>query len=208
MSVHFAKPVRELIEEFEKLPGIGPKSAARLAYYFLNAPEHRAIRLAEQLLYVKKMIVHCSVCFNLTDKQICDICADDLRSENQICVIEEPLDLIAIENSNIYHGKYHVLGGVISPISGIGPEDIRIDQLRKRLNELSLKQFQEIEIIIATNPTLEGEGTAYFIFEYIKDIPRVFISRIGRGLPTGANIEYADNITLRNSLENRKIIPR
>ncbi len=204
MSIVLAKPVKDLIEEFEKLPGIGPKSAARIAYYFLNAPEQRAERLAENLIKVKKQIVNCDICFNLTDKKVCDICADPERSPYQICVVEEPLDVIAIENSNVFKGVYHVLGGVISPLAGVGPEDLRIEQLKSRIKELENKDPDiSFELIIATNPTMEGEATSMYILDYLKDIKNITISRLARGLPTGADIEYADYMTLKKSIENR-----
>lgn len=198
-----AKPVQDLIDEFEKLPGIGPKSAARIAYYFLNAPEYRAVNLADNLVKVKKQIVNCSICFNISDKPICDVCTDPMRADTQICVVEEPLDVVAIDNSNTFKGKYHVLGGVISPLSGVGPEDLRIAQLKKRVGELRAQGKKNIELIIATNPTMEGEATSMYILDYMKEFSDVSVSRLARGLPTGADIEYADYMTLKKSIENR-----
>lgn len=204
MSLLLAKPVKNLIEEFEKFPGIGPKSAARLVYYILNAPEQKAFQLADLLIRVKKEIQRCDVCYNLTDKSICDICSDLSRLDNSLCLVEDPLDIVAIENSSVFKGKYHVLGGLISPINGIGPENLRINQLKNRIdNFLKDSDSFPFELIIALNPTMEGEATSMYILESLKNFSNLTISRIARGLPTGADIEYADYMTLKKSIENR-----
>lgn len=200
MSFLLAKPVQDLIDEFEKFPGIGPKSAARLAYFILNSNQERVIKLSEALLKVKREIKNCSICYNLTDKDICEICNDLRRDKSSICLVEDPLDIVAIENSSVFNGMYHVLGGVIAPLSGIGPEELRIVQLKERLRDLGSNL---IELIIALNPTMEGEATAMYLLDYLKDFNNLKISRIARGLPTGADIEYADYMTLKKSIENR-----
>ena len=202
MGYTLARPIQDLIDEFEKLPGIGPKSAARLAYYFLNAPEYRANKLAESLSRIKKELRPCGNCFNISEGDLCSICTDPQRDDAFICVVEEPLDVLAIENSNIFNGRYHVLGGVISPLSGIGPENLRIRELESKVKSL-VDKGKHVEIIIATNPTMEGEATSMYILESLKEYENIVISRIARGLPTGADIEYADYMTLKKSIENR-----
>lgn len=200
MSV-LPKSVEKVIENFERLPGIGPKSAARMAYFFLRAPKERSGDLAKALIEMKKSTVTCKTCFNVSDRDPCDICSDDRREGDKLCVVEEPLDVVAIEKSGVFDGKYFVLGGVISPAEGIGPEALRMKELRQRVKESD----GDYEVIIATNPSLEGEATAAYITDMLgglKDID-VKITRLAMGLPTGADLEYADRLTLKRALEGR-----
>lgn len=201
MSV-LPKSVEKVIENFERLPGIGPKSAARMAYFFLRAPKDRSVNLAKALVEMKKNTVTCKSCFNISDGDPCDICEDSRRDAKKICVVEEPLDVVAIEKSGVYDGKYFVLGGVISPAEGIGPEALRMKELRSRIKE---GPDDDIEVIIATNPSLEGEATAAYITDMLGALNDVSIkvSRLAMGLPTGADLEYADRLTLKRALEGR-----
>ncbi len=193
-----AEPVSRLIEEFHKLPGIGPKSAARLAYHLLHMPEAEARSLAEAIIAVKEKITLCSICQNITDTDPCAICRDPERDRSIICVVEEPLDLLALERTGKYKGLYHVLHGVISPVEGIGPEDLKIAELLARLKDGSVK-----EIILATNPSLEGEATAMYLKRLLSPLG-IKITSLARGLPVGGDLEYADEITLGKALEGRQ----
>lgn len=193
-----AAPVARLIGELHKLPGIGPKSAQRLAYYLLRAPEEEARSLAEAILEVKEKIVFCSVCQNITDVDPCAICRSETRDRGVICVVEEPLDILALERTNGYKGTYHVLHGVISPMDGVGPEDLKVAELLARLREGEVR-----EVIMATNPNLEGEATAMYLSRLIAPLG-VRVTRLARGLPVGADLEYADEVTLARALENRQ----
>lgn len=195
------KPVQRVIDAFEALPGIGPKTAARLAYYLLNVPQDNLARFAEGLSNLKRQTKLCKVCFNVGEEELCPICADESRDRSIVCVVETALDLLAFEKADGYNGVYHVLGGVVNPMAGIGPDDLRIPQLLSRV-----KAGEVSELILATNPNMEGEATAMFISQKIKDMGKrgdVRITRIGRGLPTGADIEYADAQTLLRALEGR-----
>ena len=195
------KPVQKVIDAFEALPGIGPKSAARLAYYLLNVPQERLEIFAEALESLKKDTKFCKLCFNVGEEDFCPVCQDESRDKGVVCVVETALDLLAFEKADGYRGVYHVLGGSVSPMAGIGPEDLRIPQLLARVKTGEIK-----ELILATNPNMEGEATAMYISQKIKDIglgEQVKITRIGRGLPTGADIEYADAQTLLRALEGR-----
>lgn len=195
--------VQDLIEQFESLPGIGPRSAARLAYFFLRAPETYSKKFASILAELKDNIQICSNCYNYTDKDVCDICSDIQRDDSVIMVVEEALDVVAFERMGAFNGKYHVLGGIISPINGIGPEELRIIELINRLKNL----VDIAELIIATNPSLEGESTALYIKKELEKNGIVTkITRLARGLPTGADLEYADNTTLEKALEGRTAI--
>ncbi len=192
--------VRRLIEKFERLPGIGPKSAQRLVFYLIHNPESEIQDFADRLIQLKKETVLCSVCFNVSDSDPCPICADVSRDESQLLVVEQPLDLLAIERSDKYQGKYHVLHGAISPLNNIGPEQLYLHQILRRLGGVS-------ELIMATNPTMEGEATALYIRELIakqKPDAELRITRIGHGLPIGADIEYADGVTIARALEGRR----
>ncbi len=193
------KVVQNLIENFEDLPGIGPRSAARLAYFFLRAPDNFANKLSDNLKRIKTEVKVCTNCFNYSDSEICSICLANDRSQTQIMVVEDPLDVVAFERMGQFKGVYHVLGGLISPINGIGPEELRIDELIERLKKLDIE-----ELIIATNPNLEGESTALYIKKMVDQIGRdITITRLARGLPTGADLEYADDVTLQRALEGR-----
>ena len=191
--------LQKLINEFEKLPGIGPKTAQRLSFYLLKQKQENLDSFGRALLDLKKNIVLCSQCQNLAETDPCPICRDPKRNKNILCVVEQPHDVIALEQTHIYKGLYHVLYGAISPINNIGPENLKIKELLARLqNNSEIK-----EIILATNPNLEGEATAMYLSKLIK--PQGYkITRIARGLPTGADLEYADEITLTNALKGRK----
>ena len=187
-----------LIEAFHKLPGIGPKSAQRLTYYFLRAPEAEARALAQAVIELKEKIVLCSICQNVTEADPCGICSDSERERATICVVEEPLDILAIERTRSHRGLYHVLHGVISPMDGVGPEDLKIDELVARLRDGAVQ-----EVIMATNPNLEGEATAMYVSRLLSP-QGIRVTRLARGLPTGADLEYADDVTLTRALENRQ----
>ena len=192
--------LQNLIDELSKLPGIGPKSAARLAFYLLTKPDGDVSNLGESITNLKKNLKYCSKCFNITERETCRVCSDDKRNQSILAVVEEPLDIIALEKSGGFSGIYHVLGGAISPIDGIGPEDLRIVQLINRISDDGIE-----EIILATNPSLEGEATASYIKDQIgKKGIKISITRIARGLPVGGDLEYADEVTLRRSLEGRR----
>ena len=192
------KVVRELIEAFERLPGIGPKSAQRLTYYLLHAPKEEAEMLAKSALALKESTVLCSICFNISEKDPCEIDTDPTRDKSIICVVEDPLDVLAIDRTN-FKGLYHVLHGSISPLQNIGPDELHVKELLPRLKDGTVK-----EVILATNPTMEGEATAMYIVKQLKTRhPEIKITRIGRGLPVGADIEYADEVTLGRALEGR-----
>ena len=189
--------LQDLIDEFGQLPGIGPKSAQRMAMHILDAEPDDVARLVDAIQAVRKKVHHCSVCANLTEEETCSICRDVRRDPTMICVVEEPKDIQAIEASRVFRGRYHVLGGVIDPIRGIGPEQLRIRQLLSRLED-----DQITEVIIATNPNVEGDATAAFIVRMLKSIG-VSTSRLARGLPMGGDLEYADSKTLGRALEGR-----
>ena len=193
-----AEPVARLIEEFNKLPGIGPKSAQRLTYFLLRMPAEQARALAEAILGVKERIVFCSICHNITESNPCVICRTDARDRSMICVVEEPLDILALERTRQYGGLYHVLHGVISPMDGIGPDDLKIEELLARLQDGSVK-----EVILATNPNLEGEATAMYLQRLIAPLG-IMVTRLARGLPVGGDLEYADEVTLSRALEGRQ----
>ena len=193
-----AAPVARLIQEFHKLPGIGPKSAQRLTYYLLRVPQEEAQALAQAILEVKEKIAFCSVCQNLTDTDPCLICDNPQRDRSQICVVEEALDILALERSGSYHGLYHVLHGVISPMDGVGPEDLKVEELLERL-----KSGEVSEVILATNPNLEGEATSMYLSRLLRPLG-LRLTRLARGLPTGADLEYADDLTLARALEGRQ----
>ena len=189
--------VARLIGELNRLPGIGPKSAQRLAYHVIRLPVEEAQALAEAILRVKEKVIFCSVCENLTDTDPCPICADSRRDTSQICVVEESLDVLALERTHCYRGLYHVLHGVISPINGIGPEDLKLKELLPRLEKETVK-----EVIIATNPTLEGEATAMYIRRHIAPLG-LKVTHLARGLPVGGELEYADPLTLSRAFQGR-----
>jgi recombination protein RecR len=194
------EPIQNLIEAFQSLPGIGPKTASRLAFYLLRAPQGAAERLAQALLDLQKASGLCRICFNITlvGQEICDICADPLRDAGEICVVEEPLDVLMIERSGGYHGRYHVLHGVLSPIEGIGPSDLKIQALVDRVRHEDVR-----EVIIATNPSMEGDATAAYLQHQLGPLG-VKVTRLARGLPVGADIEYADPNTILRALAGRQ----
>lgn len=194
------KSIRKLIEELSKLPGIGQKTASRLAFFLLRASEIDRSQLGQAILNLRNEIVFCRQCWNLAEKDVCAICADKTRNQNLICVVEEPLDVVALDQGRVYQGTYHVLGGVISPIDGIGPNDLKIQELKDRLEKLT----GPTEVIIATNPSLEGESTALYLAKVLKQHPTVKITRIAHGLPIGGDIEYADELTIQKALEGRR----
>ncbi len=206
MSV-LPESVEKVISEFSKLPGVGPKSAARMTYHYLRSPNKDASKLAEALKRMDEDIRFCSQCFNVADKDICDICSSDSRDSSKLCVVEEPLDVVAFENSGVYSGMYFVLGGVISPAEGIGAEELRFKELENRVN--TLVENADVEVIVATNPSLEGEATASYILDLFNNLlkeGRIKITRLAMGLPTGADLEYADKLTLKRALEGRRDI--
>lgn len=193
-----AGPVARLIEAFHRLPSIGPKSAQRLTYFLLRAPEGEARTLAQAIVELKEKIILCSVCQNVTETDPCGLCADPQRDPSTICVVEEPLDVLAIDRTGIHRGLYHVLHGVLSPMDGIGPEDLKLDELTARLRNGEVR-----EVIMATNPNLEGEATAMYVSRLVTPLG-VRVTRLARGLPTGADLEYADDVTLAQALEHRQ----
>ncbi len=198
----YAEPVTKLIDEFKRLPGIGHKSAQRLAFHMLKAPQEEAERLIEAIREVKEKIVFCSVCNNLTDVDPCRFCSGPSRDQSIICVVEEPHNLVAIEKTREYHGLYHVLHGALSPIRGIGPEELRIKNLLERLRPNESGESPVKEIILATNPNTEGEATANYLARLLK--PLGFrMTRIAMGLPVGSDLEYADEVTMHKALTNR-----
>ncbi len=193
-----ARPVARLIDEFSRLPGIGPKTASRLTFYLLRVPDEQAQALSDALRDLKSQIVFCSQCYNLAETSPCPICASPDRERDVICVVEEPLDVLAIERTGAHHGLYHVLHGAISPVEGIGPGDLRIGELITRLQADPIQ-----EVILATNPNLEGEATAMYLERLIKPLG-VRVTRLARGLPVGGDLEYADEVTLTRALEGRR----
>lgn len=198
------KALERVIESFERLPGIGPKSAQRLAFYLLHVPQSDLEDFSEALTNLKKNTKMCAICFNIGTTELCDVCADPERDATLVCIVEDALDVLAFERSDKFKGVYHVLHGVVDPLNSIGPDDIYIPQLIKRLQETGDRGQQIKELIIATNPTMEGEATAMYIVREVKSQnSKVKITRIGRGLPVGADIEYADEVTLGRALEGR-----
>ena len=195
-----APPLAQLVTELNKLPGIGPKSAQRLAYFIIRQPDEEARALALAIVGVKERITFCSLCQNLTDVVPCSLCSDPRRDTSQICVVEEPLDVLTLERTGLFKGLYHVLHGVISPMNDVGPEELRLKELSARIENGTVK-----EIIIATNPTLEGEATAMYIRRHIApDGARV--THLARGLPVGGDLEYADELTLSRAFQGRREI--
>ncbi len=195
-----AEPIQRLIEAFERLPGIGPKSASRLAFYMLRAPDEQVQDLAQAIATLKESIVYCSRCQNLSETDPCAICSDPGRDQHLVCVVEDPLDVVAIERTGAYKGLYHVLHGVINPVAGVGPDDLRVQSLLDRLEGEPIQ-----EVLIATNPNMEGEATAMYLARLLH--PKgVRVTRLARGLPVGGDLEYADEITLSRALEGRRDI--
>ncbi|RIJ63276.1 recombination protein RecR [Rummeliibacillus sp. TYF005] len=196
--MHYPEPISKLIDSFMKLPGIGPKTASRLAFFVLTMQEDTVLNFAKALVDAKRNLSYCSVCGNITDIDPCHICQDPQRDRSTICVVQDTKDVIAMEKMRDYHGLYHVLQGAISPMDGIGPEDINVPSLLKRL------QNEEVqELILATNPTIEGEATAMYISRLVKP-SGIRTTRIAHGLPVGGDLEYADEVTLSRALEGRR----
>jgi len=193
-----AEAVNKLIQELSKLPSIGPKSAQRLTYYLLRAPEEQVKLLAEAILSVKQKTILCSVCHNVTESDPCLICRSDERDHSKICIVEQPQDIMALEHTRIYNGLYHVLHGAISPTEGVGADDIKIKELMERLQGSPVE-----EVILATNPNLEGEATAMYLNKLISPLG-IRITRLARGLPFGTELEYADDVTLTRAIEGRQ----
>ena len=196
------KTIQNLIESFEKLPGVGPKTAQRLTFYLLHVPQTELDKFAGSLSDLKKGTIICSICFMIDEEDPCSICSDKTRDRTTVCVVEQPLDVLALEKGRNYKGIYHVLHGRIDPLNNIGPDEIFVNQLLKRV-----KNSTEIEeVILSTNPTMEGEATAMYIAKQLKlQSPQLKVSRIGRGLPVGADLEYADDVTLQRAMDGRSI---
>lgn len=192
--------IQKLLDEFERLPGIGPKSAQRIVYWVLNQDRADAIRLADAIVEVKDSVHFCSKCFNYAQGDLCDICASSKRDHSAICVVSEPRDIPPIERTGSFSGVYHVLGGALSPLEGVGPDDLRIAELMARLNDSSVQ-----EVILATNPNIEGETTASYLARLIKPLG-VTVSRLASGLPVGGDLEFADEVTLGRAIESRRIL--
>ncbi|WOA63629.1 recombination protein RecR [Bacillus mycoides] len=198
--MHYPEPIAKLIDSFMKLPGIGPKTAVRLAFFVLDMKEDDVLGFAKALVNAKRDLAYCSVCGHITDRDPCYICDDSHRDQSVVCVVQEPKDVIAMEKMKEYQGVYHVLRGAISPMEGIGPEDINIPQLLKRLQDETVQ-----EVILATNPNIEGEATAMYISRLLKPTG-IKVTRIAHGLPVGGDLEYADEVTLSKALEGRREI--
>lgn len=195
------KAIQEVIESFEKLPGVGPKSAQRLTFYLLHVPQYELDNFGSALGNLKKGTKLCSVCLSIDETDPCSICSDPNRDVTTVCVVEQPLDVLALEKGGKYKGIYHVLHGRIDPLNNIGPDEIYVQQL---LNRIKNADSKIAEIIIATNPTMEGEATAMYLAKQLKNLkPNLKITRIGRGLPVGADLEYADDVTLQRAMEGR-----
>jgi recombination protein RecR len=194
----YAGPVQDLIDQLGRLPGVGPKSAQRIAFYLLKLPKEDAERLAQAIIEVKARISFCRRCWNVAEGELCDMCSDQRRDPTIVCVVEEPRDIVAVEKTQEFHGLYHVLQGAISPIEGIGPEQLRVKELLARVDTEGIK-----EVILCTNPNLEGEATAMYLARLLKPIG-VRTTRIASGLPVGGDLEYADEVTLGRALEGRR----
>ena len=197
MAAVTPEPVTKLIEAFSQLPGIGPKTASRLTFYLLRRPEEQTHILADALRDLKQKIVFCRSCYNITEESPCAVCRDEARDRSVICVVEEPLDVLAIERTGEYRGLYHVLHGAIDPVGGVGPDDLKIRELLRRLDGTVT------EVILATNPNVEGEATSMYVARLVQPLG-VKVSHLARGLPIGGDLEYADEVTLARALEGRR----
>ena len=196
----YAAPVQDLIDELGRLPGVGPKSAQRIAFHLLKLPKEDALRLARAITEVKDRVAFCQRCFNVCEGDECAICLDDRRDATVVCVVEEPRDIVAVEKTGEFSGRYHVLQGAISPIEGIGPEQLRVQELLARLGDGVVK-----EVILCTNPNIEGEATAMYLSRLLTPMG-LDVTRIARGLPMGGDLEYADELTLGQALEGRRAL--
>ena len=205
MPTPLIEPVARLIEALSRLPGVGPKTAQRLTYHLLRAPDAEARALAAALIDVRDKVVFCDRCFNISDAPLCPICRDSARDVLRLCVVEEPLDVLALERTGEFKGLYHVLHGAISPIDGVGPDRLRIRELLARADEAKRDGAPFEEVILATNPTLEGEATAMYLAERLENAVGI-VRRIARGLPVGGDLEYADEVTLIRALQGRRAV--
>ena len=205
MAAILIEPVARLIEAFARLPGIGPKTAQRLTYHLLRTPESESRTLAAALIAMREQVVFCDRCFNISDAPLCLICRDPGRAQQLLCVVEEPLDVLALERTSEFRGLYHVLHGAISPIDGIGPDRLRVRELLARADEAKTRGDPFTEVIIATNPTLEGEATAMYLAERLEGVVGA-VTRIARGIPVGGDLEYADEVTLIRALQGRRAV--
>lgn len=203
MAAPLIEPVARLIEAFARLPGVGPKTASRLTFYLLRAPETESRALAAALIAMREQVVFCERCFNISDRPVCSICSDPRRDATRLCVVEEPLDVLALERTGEFKGLYHVLHGAISPIDGVGPDRLKIRQLIDRADEAHRAGEPFEEVVLATNPTLEGEATAMYVAERLEPLVGS-VTRIARGLPVGGDLEYADEVTLIRALQGRR----
>jgi recombination protein RecR len=207
VSTSYAPPVQRLVGELAKLPGVGQRTAQRLAFHLLRTSQEEASALAEAILEVKARIGLCEVCFNLTDEARCRICQDSRRDHGLVCVVEEPSDVIPMERTHEYHGIYHVLGGALSPIDGIDPEDLKIAELLARVSSGGSDGVAVREVVLATNPTTTGEATALHIAEQLRGLaPEVAVTRLASGLPVGSDLEYADEVTLGKAFAGRRAV--
>jgi recombination protein RecR len=194
----YAGPVQDLIDELGRLPGVGPKSAQRIAFHLLKLPKADALRLADAIVEVKDKVAFCHRCFNVSEAELCSICADDRRDPHVLCVVEEPKDIVAVEKTHEFRGRYHVLQGAMSPIEGIGPDQLKVKELLTRLEPEGVT-----EVILCTNPNIEGEATAMYLARLLKPLG-IRVTRIASGLPVGGELEYADELTLGRALEGRR----
>src|SRR3954471_15035275 len=199
MAGAYAAPVQDLIHELGRLPGVGPKSAQRIALHLLKLPKEDALRLARVIGEAKDRVAWCERCFNLAEGNLCGICDDDRRDGSILCVVEEPKDLVAVEKTGEYRGRYHVLQGAINPIEGVGPDQLRVKELLVRLEDEGVQ-----EVILCTTPNIEGEATALYLGRLLKPVEGITVSRIASGLPVGGDLEYADELTLGRALEGRR----
>jgi len=195
---YYPEPVARLIDALQRLPGVGPKTAQRLTFFLLKRPAEEVGELADSLVQLKARILHCTACFNVTEEDPCRICRDPARDARALCIVEEPNDLLALERTGEFRGRYHVLLGALSPLDGIGPEDIKVRELLARLDQGGVE-----EVILATNPSVEGEATAIYLAKLLRPLG-VRVTRIARGLPVGGDLEYADEVTLSKALEGRR----
>ena len=196
----YALPVQQLVDELGRLPGVGPKSAQRIAFHLLKVPKEDAMRLASAIAEAKERVQFCDRCFNFSEGELCEICRDDRRETTLVCVVEEPRDIVAVERTGEFRGRYHVLGGAINPIEGIGPDQLRVRELVARLEPEGVE-----EVILCTNPNIEGEATAMYLARLLKPLG-LRVTRIASGLPVGGDLEYADELTLGRALEGRRRI--
>lgn len=197
----YSAPIQDLIDEFGRLPGIGPKSAQRITFHLLRVPATEAERLAKAIVEAKQRVKFCNTCYNLSELERCEICSDDQRDGSVVCVVEDARDVVAVERTNEFTGKYHVLQGTINPIEGIGPEQLRITELMRRIADEAVT-----EVIVCTNPNIEGEATAMYLARLLSPTPGLTVTRLASGLPVGSDLEYADEITLGRALTGRRLI--